>query len=80
MEISNKYRASLEKTSQVLLNLVVVYSALPEVGWWSAKNVNKFTQSGKVSLVKSTIMIKLKSNRLLELAITVNGRTTQHIR
>ena len=28
---------------------VVVFSALPEVGWSSAKNVNKLTQSGSVA-------------------------------
>ena len=31
--------------------MVVVFSALPEVGWVSAKNVNKLTKSVKVSLV-----------------------------
>ena len=41
-----------KKPSQVLCeDLVVVFSALPEVGWVSAKNVNKLTKSGKVSLV-----------------------------
>ena len=30
---------------------MLVFSALPEVGWVSAKNVNKLTKSGKVSLV-----------------------------
>jgi len=32
-------------------DLVVELSTLPEVGWMSTKNVNKLTQSGKVSLV-----------------------------
>ena len=34
---------------------MVVFSALPEVGWVSATNVNKLTQSGKVYLGKPCI-------------------------
>ena len=59
---------------------MVVFSALPEVGWVSAKNVNKLIKSGKVSLViPSTIrMSKLEVPTLypcpLFLAVPDAGR------
>ena len=36
-------------------DLVFVFSALPDVGWVSAKNVNKLTKSGQSSLVIACI-------------------------
>ena len=43
---------------------MVVFSTLPEVGWVSAKNVNKLTQSGKVSLVTPCTLLYLGRKRL----------------
>ena len=56
---------------------MVVFSALPEVGWVSAKNVNKLTQSGKAYLVIPCSAGK--SNHVLKAGIVQIDQLRDHL-